>query len=75
MKNRLQYPAILLSAIVMIILVAAVNPFQQKKSKDKTPAADTLTTNIAGKRTRSYGVIYKRNFAQPPSHGCLGGRY
>ena len=49
MKNRLQYPAILLSAIVMILLVASVNPFQQKKSKDKTPAADTLTTNIQGK--------------------------
>ena len=49
MKNRLQYPAILLSAIVMILLVAAVNPFQQKKSKDKTPANDTLTTNIQGK--------------------------
>lgn len=49
MKNRLQYPVIFLSAIVMIILVAAVNPFQQKKSKDKTTITDTLNTNVQGK--------------------------
>lgn len=49
MKYKFQYPLIFLSAIVMIILVAAVNPFQQKKSKDKTPAADALTTNAQGK--------------------------